>query len=72
MMNQMKTGYCKYLRAKNPYGLLEGGENPWLLPFESNTICWCVKSSNAAGPDNDLVHPDKCVEGRTCFKAEEA
>ncbi len=61
--------YCKFLRAKNPYGLLEGGENPWLLPFESNTICWCVKSNTGFGPDNGLVNPQECVHGRSCFKA---
>lgn len=68
-MESKQSGYCKYLRAKNPYGLLEGGENPWLIPFESNTICWCIKSSGASGPDNGLVHPDQCVEGRSCYKS---
>ena len=64
-----KPVYCKFLRAKNPYGFMEGGDMPWILEYESNTICWCIKSAGAAGPDNDLVYPPKCIEGRSCFAA---
>lgn len=59
--------YCKFLRAKSPYGRLEGGENPWFLLDNANTICWCIQSAGGAGPDNDLVDPVKCVSGRRCF-----
>lgn len=62
------TKYCRFLRAKNPYGRLEGGENPWLLADDSNTICWCIKSSGGAGPDNGLVAPDRCKPGRRCYE----
>lgn len=65
---QSNSTYCKFLRGKNPYGILEGGENPWVIPFESNTICWCVKSTNACGPDNGLVSPDNCQSGRSCYR----
>ena len=60
---------CKYLRARNPYGMMEGGDHPWLLLDDANTICWCIVSAGAAGPDNGLVSPNKCVEGRSCFVA---
>lgn len=63
------TKYCRFLRAKNPYGRLEGGGNTWLLHDDSNTICWCIKSSGAAGPDNGLVAPGNCVPGRRCYEA---
>ncbi len=59
--------YCRFLKARSPYGLTEGGDNPWYLLDESNTICWCVKSVNGVGPDNGMVTPNKCVEGRGCF-----
>jgi len=58
---------CKYLRARNPYGMMEGGENPWYLLDDANTICWCIISAGAAGPDNNLIGPKRCVEGRSCF-----
>ena len=58
---------CKFLRARNPYGMMEGGDHPWLLLDDANTISWCILSAGAAGPDNGLVGPLKCVEGRSCF-----
>ena len=66
-----KDQICKFLRARNPYGMMEGGENPWLHLDDANTICWCIASAGAAGPDNGLVGPMKCREGRTCFVAPE-
>ena len=60
---------CRFLRAKSPYGTNEGGDNPWYLADNANTICWCIKSPGGAGPDNGFVDPLKCVAGRTCFEA---
>ncbi len=58
---------CKCLRGRNPYGMTEGGENPWYLLDDANTIYWCILSAGAAGPDNYLVDPKWCVAGRSCF-----
>lgn len=58
---------CKYLKAKNPYGLMEGGDHPWYLLDRANTICWCVRSGGGAGPDDGLVEPARCVSGRACY-----
>ena len=62
-----KPKICKYLRARNPYGMMEGGEHPWLMLDDANTISWCIQSAGAAGPDSGLVGPKYCVEGRACF-----
>ena len=67
----LENNFCKFLKAKSPYGPVEGGENPWYLLDESNTIFWCVKSAGAAGPDNGLVGPAACQAGRKCFRAKE-
>jgi hypothetical protein len=66
-ISPLKNKYCKYLRAKNPYGGMEGGENAWLGIDDANTICWCIKSAGGAGPDNGLVAPTECRAGRSCF-----
>lgn len=63
----IKNKFCRYLKAKSPYGLTEGGENPWFLLDQANTICWCIKSASGAGPDNGLVGPGECTQGRSCF-----
>lgn len=66
-MENKNLKICKYLRARNPYGMMEGGESPWLLLDDANTICWCIKSAGGAGPDDGLVSTSSCTEGRSCY-----
>jgi hypothetical protein len=61
-----KQDYCRFLRAKNPFGLLEGGGTPFMLE-DANTICWCIKTQAGMGPDHGLVEPASCTKGRSCF-----
>ncbi|MGI9530618.1 hypothetical protein [Lutimonas sp.] len=68
-MKSKNNSICKYLRARNPYGMMEGGEQPWLLLDDANTICWCIKSAGGSGPDNGLVSTSECQEGRSCYAA---
>ncbi|MCB9271283.1 MAG: hypothetical protein H6561_17260 [Lewinellaceae bacterium] len=67
-MDPEQKVYCRHLRAKNPYGMMEGGEHPWYLLDDSNTIFWCVKGHGGIGPDNDLIAPPKCLPGRSCYQ----
>ena len=62
------TNFCRFLKAKNPYGTLEGGANDWYVIDDANSIYWCVKSLGAGGPDNGPIEPGRCVEGRSCYK----
>ncbi|MDH5397793.1 MAG: hypothetical protein OEX02_06590 [Cyclobacteriaceae bacterium] len=59
---------CKFLKAKNTFGSIEGGDNPWMFAEDPNTICWCVKTGGPAGPDNRLAYPSTCRENRSCFR----
>lgn len=63
------TAICKFLRARNPYGMMEGGDHPWLLLDDANTICWCITSAGGVGPDNGLVSPKNCIQGRSCYRS---
>jgi hypothetical protein len=63
----IENQFCRFLKAKSPYGPIEGGENPWYLLDRANTICWCIKSASGAGPDNGLVSPAACISGRKCY-----
>lgn len=67
--NSTKQSICKFLRARNPYGMMEGGDHAWLLLDDANTICWCINSAGGVGPDNGLVSPKKCISGRDCFES---
>ena len=69
-MKSKNNSICKFLRARNPYGMMEGGEQPWLLLDDANTICWCINSAGGSGPDNGLVATTECRAGRSCFVAE--
>lgn len=71
-MESKPNKFCKYLCARNPFGMMEGGEHPWWLLDDANTIFWCIASAGAAGPDSKLVGPKSCQPGRTCYKKNES
>ncbi|NJN27988.1 MAG: hypothetical protein HC819_19455 [Cyclobacteriaceae bacterium] len=64
----LETKFCRFLKAKNPFGTLEGGNDDWYTYDDANTIYWCVKSMGAGGPDNGPVDPRLCVSGRKCYR----
>lgn len=69
LVKALDTPVCRYLRAKNPYGSEEGGENPWYDLDRSNTIFWCVRTQGPVGPDGGYAGLPKCTEGRRCYAA---
>jgi hypothetical protein len=64
----LNTKFCKFLKAKNPFGTLEGGSNEFYTFDDANTIYWCVKSLGAGGPDNGPIEPGMCISGRGCYR----
>ena len=62
--------FCKYLRAKNAYGTLEGGDQSFLEVDPGTTMCWCLKTMGPVGPDEGVAHTDVCDElsGKKCFQ----
>lgn len=62
--------FCRFLKAKNPFGTLEGGNHDWVTYDDANTIYWCVKSLGAGGPDNGAVAPGLCcLSERKCYRS---
>jgi hypothetical protein len=59
---------CRYLKAKNSFGMIEGGENPWYGIDDPNTTFWCNKTSGPIGPDNLFCDPRSCKPGRKCYR----
>jgi len=66
-MDMFNKKYCRYLKAKNAFGTLEGGNSPAFVVEDANSICWCVKTMNPMGPDNGPVDPLRCTEKRRCY-----
>jgi hypothetical protein len=61
---------CRYLRAKNSFGMLEVGGKSWSGVDDPNAQYWCVRTAGAIGPDNGIVSARVCRFGRKCFREE--
>jgi len=61
---------CKFLRAKNGYGTLEGGSMPFILTDGITTTYRCICTGEPFGPDNELAHTSMCTSTRDCFAAQ--
>lgn len=67
-MDQEKQ-YCRYLRGKNAYGTLEGGDRPFVLVDTGTTTYWCICTMGPVGPDGQPAHLSRCGQaGRKCFR----
>lgn len=60
---------CKFLRAKNGYGTLEGGGLPFLQDSITTTYR-CICTGEPFGPDTELAHVSACNSQRNCFAAQ--
>lgn len=56
---------CRYLRTKTAFGSCTGYE-PW-HGNSSTAAYWCLHTMGACGPDDQLVQPQSCRAGRSCF-----
>jgi hypothetical protein len=62
--------YCRFLRAKNSFGMLEGDDGFWSGIEDPATQYWCVKTGHAFGPDSRPVSKVDCTEVWGCFVKE--
>ena len=60
---------CRLLRCKTSFGATHGYSD-WRSGSASAGY-WCLGTMQTAGPDDDLVHPDRCRPGRGCFRPEQ-
>ena len=57
---------CRYLRAKVS-GAPHGDKKAlFALRNEATTVYWCLLTMSPAGPDDGLVHANRCGAGRGC------
>ena len=57
---------CKFLRAKVSTAPHGDRRALWALRDEATTVYWCLLTMGSAGPDDGLVHAERCGEGRAC------
>ena len=68
-MRSDRQPICRFLRGKNAFGTIQGGETAWLIDDTVTTTYTCIETGEPFGPDNELAHPEKCASGRSCFTA---
>lgn len=59
---------CRRVRSKGTPGVHYDAAVEWDTGFVSTATFWCVATGESVGPDDDLVHPHSCGEGRACFR----
>jgi hypothetical protein len=59
---------CRRVRSKGEPGIRYDAAVDWETGFVSTATFWCVATGESVGPDDDLVHPHACGEGRVCFR----
>ena len=63
---ESKPLVCTSLRTKG--GWVPYGERvTWDSGFITNAIFWCIETGDPVGPDDNFVHPHRCIAGRACY-----
>jgi len=61
---------CRFLRTKTGFGA-SVGYTSWKTGESSTASYWCLRTMNTIGPDEHVVHAQRCCSGRSCFHSEE-
>ncbi len=56
---------CRLLRSK--WMFIDAEPDP-TVPRSDSGICWCVHTQNCLGPDGQVVTPEACRPGRSCYE----
>jgi hypothetical protein len=64
----MNERVCRCLRTKMQYVVGPDGEGVWDRT-SSSAGYWCLRTMYPMGPDEGLVTPGACRQGRECFEA---
>ncbi|MGE0607392.1 MAG: hypothetical protein AB7O62_09885 [Pirellulales bacterium] len=57
---------CQHLRSKGMY--ISGERDLGNMPIGDGN-CWCGKTQQVLGPDDQLVGRDRCSSARRCYVA---
>jgi hypothetical protein len=66
---QSEPRVCRYLRTRQTTPTVIDGEVfPWEAGRDTTAAFWCLHTSSPVGPDDALVHPERCRAERACFE----
>ena len=60
---------CDFLRAKVSAGAHGDKRALFAIRDDASSIYWCLLTMSPSGPDDGLVHADRCSPDRTCCTA---
>lgn len=64
----VNSPFCREIRSKKYYFLQEMPTETHHLRDGSN-YCWCQRTMQAVGPDGEMVRPEDCKAGRSCYRS---
>jgi hypothetical protein len=64
----VQSPYCREIRSKRYFFLREMPTEESHLRDASNH-CWCRQTMQVFGPDGEMVRPQDCVAGRSCYRS---
>lgn len=60
--------YCRDIRSKKLYFARRPPRTEEEI-LDGSRHCWCSRTMQALGPDDEPVRPEDCRAGRPCFRA---
>jgi hypothetical protein len=69
--NSARPAVCTMIRTKTAFAIFDANDEQasWEAGESTTAIYWCLCTMQTAGPDDALVHPQSCRQGRTCYQA---
>ena len=71
VIQNQTSGICRRLRTKTSFGTFIGSPTFWEEGDSTTAVYWCLDTMGAAGPDDQVAHPQYCRAGRECFRPRE-
>jgi hypothetical protein len=62
----IQSAFCGSLRSKK-FFMMDKLATTAEDYLDSANHCWCKETQEVIGPDNQRVHPDNCIPGRSCY-----
>jgi hypothetical protein len=60
--------FCVHIQSKKTYFL----RSPPMVAsdiLDGSNHCWCRRTMQVLGPDGEVVDPEECRAGRSCFQS---
>ena len=60
--------FCVHIQSKKTY-FLRGPPMQVSDILDGSNHCWCRRTMQVLGPDGEVVDPEECRAGRSCFES---